>query len=50
MSSKKGSECVDADYICLMDGDLPYSLEHLELLVEKFKEFDVVIPCKNLPR
>jgi dolichyl-phosphate beta-glucosyltransferase len=45
---KKGSECVDADCICLMDGYLAYSLEHLELLVEKLKEFDVVIPCRNL--
>jgi dolichyl-phosphate beta-glucosyltransferase len=31
-----------------MDGDLAYSLEHLELLVEKLKEFDVVIGCRNL--
>jgi dolichyl-phosphate beta-glucosyltransferase len=33
-----------------MDGDLAYSLEHLELLVEKLKEFDVVIGCINLDR
>jgi hypothetical protein len=33
-----------------MDCDLAYSLEHLELLVEKLKEFDVVIPCRNLDR
>jgi dolichyl-phosphate beta-glucosyltransferase len=33
-----------------MDGDLAYSLEHLELLVEKLKEFDVVIGCRNLAR
>jgi uncharacterized membrane protein len=33
-----------------MDGDLAYSLEHLELLVEKLKEFDVVIGCRNLDR
>lgn len=45
---KKGSECVDADCICFMDGDLAYSLEHLELLVKKLKEFDVVIGCRNL--
>ncbi|MEG4943663.1 glycosyltransferase [Microcoleus sp. F4-D5] len=47
---KKGSECVDADCICFMDGDLAYSLEHLELLVKKLKEFDVVIGCRNLER
>jgi len=34
----------------LLDGDLAYSLEHLELLVEKLKEFDVVIGCRNLYR
>jgi len=50
MPSKKCSECVDADCICLRDGDLVYSLEHLELLVEKLKEFDVVIGCRNLER
>jgi dolichyl-phosphate beta-glucosyltransferase len=33
-----------------MDGDLAYSLEHLELLVEKIKELDVVIGCRNLER
>ncbi len=33
-----------------MDGDLAYSLEYLELLVEKLKEFDVVIGCRNLER
>ena len=33
-----------------MDGDLAYSLEHLELLVEKLKVFDVVIGCRNLDR
>ena len=31
-----------------MDGDLAYSLEHLELLVDKLKQFDVVIGCRNL--
>jgi len=33
-----------------MDGDLAYSLEHLELLVKKLKQFDVVIGCINLGR
>ncbi len=33
-----------------MDGDLAYSLEYLELLVEKLKESDVVIGCRNLER
>ncbi len=33
-----------------MDGDLAYSLEHLEPLVEKLEKFDVVIGCRNLDR
>ena len=33
-----------------MDGDLAYFLEHLEVLVENLKEFDVVIGCRNLER
>lgn len=47
---KKGSEYVDADCICFMDGDLAYSLEHLEPLVEKLEKFHVVIGCRNLYR
>ena len=47
---KKGCEYVDADCICFMDGDLAYSLEHLEALVEKLEKFDVVIGCRNLDR
>lgn len=47
---KKGSEYVDADCICFMDGDLAYSLEHLEPLVEKLEKFDVVIGCRNLDK
>ena len=33
-----------------MDGDLAYSLEHLELLVKNLKVFDVVIGCRNFAR
>lgn len=47
---KKGCDYVDADCICFMDGDLAYSLEHLEALVEKLEKFDVVIGCRNLDR
>jgi glycosyltransferase involved in cell wall biosynthesis len=47
---KKGGEYVDADCICFLDGDLAYSLEHLEPLVEKLEKFDVVIGCRNLDR
>jgi dolichyl-phosphate beta-glucosyltransferase len=47
---KKGCEDVDADCICFIDGDLAYSLEHLEPLVAKLENFDVVIGCRNLDR
>jgi glycosyltransferase involved in cell wall biosynthesis len=47
---KKGCEDADADCICFMDGDLAYSLEHLEPLVAKLEKFDVVIGCRNLDR
>lgn len=47
---KKASEDVDADCMCFLDGDLAYSLEHLEPLVEKLEKFDVVIGCRNLDR
>jgi dolichyl-phosphate beta-glucosyltransferase len=47
---RKGSECAEGDCICFMDGDLAYSLEHLEPLVEKLEKFDVVIGCRNLDR
>ncbi|HEY9606020.1 MAG TPA: glycosyltransferase [Allocoleopsis sp.] len=47
---KQGVTWIDADYICFTDSDLAYSLEHLELLVEKLEKekFDVVIGCRNL--
>ncbi|MEG3845641.1 glycosyltransferase [Microcoleus sp. herbarium19] len=47
---KKGCEYADADCICFMDGDLAYSLEHLEALVEKLEKFEVVIGCRNLDK
>lgn len=47
---KKGSESLKSDCICFMDGDLAYSLEHLEPLIEKLEKFDVVIGCRNLDK
>lgn len=45
---KVGVENADGDYICYIDSDLAYSLEHLILLVEKLEYFDIVIGCRNL--
>jgi len=44
----KGVEYANGDYICFIDSDLAYSLEHLEELVEKLNIFDVVIGCRNM--
>ena len=45
---KTAIKCVHEQYICFIDSDLAYSLEHLDLLVDKLDEFDVVIGCRNL--
>jgi glycosyltransferase involved in cell wall biosynthesis len=38
----------DSDLICYLDGDLAYSLEHLDQLVEKLRYFDIAIGCRSL--
>ncbi len=45
---KKGVCLADADYACFLDGDLAYSLEHLDLLLAKLAHHDVVIGCRSL--
>ncbi|MBR8838731.1 MAG: glycosyltransferase [Stigonema ocellatum SAG 48.90 = DSM 106950] len=45
---KTGVKYADGDYICYMDSDLAYSLEHLDIIVEKLEYFDIVIGCRNL--
>ncbi|MGA7936883.1 MAG: glycosyltransferase, partial [Kovacikia sp.] len=45
---KQGMEFAGGDYICFLDGDLAYSLDHLEQLFEQLSKFDVVIGCRNL--
>lgn len=47
---KKGGESIEADYFCFLDSDLAYSLEHLDLLLEKLEKFDLVIGCRNLDK
>lgn len=44
----RGIEISSGDYICFMDGDLAYSLEHLDLLVAKLSHYEVVIGCRGL--
>lgn len=45
---KTGVLYANGDYICFIDGDLAYSLDHLDLVVAKLAEFDIVIGCRNL--
>lgn len=45
---KTAVESAYEDYICFIDSDLAYSLEHLDILVNKLEELDVVIGCRNL--
>jgi hypothetical protein len=45
---KTGVEFANGDYICFMDGDLAYSLDHLDHLLDQLAFFDVVIGCRNL--
>ncbi len=37
-----------SDYVCFMDGDLAYSLDHLPLLVNALKSHDVVTGSRSL--
>ncbi len=43
-----GVSYAKGDYICYIDSDLAYSLEHLELVIEKLEYCDVVIGCRSL--
>jgi len=45
---KKGLEYSQGDYICFLDGDLAYSLAHLDILVDRLERFDIVIGSRNL--
>jgi len=47
---RRGVEYADGDLICFLDGDLAYSLAHLDLLVEKLRTCDVAIGNRNLAR
>lgn len=45
---RRGVQYVDCDLICFIDGDLAYSLNHLDLLVEKLQQCDVAIGSRSL--
>ena len=45
---KTGVALGDGEYVCFLDSDLAYSLDHLDPLLAKLKEADIVIGCRNL--
>jgi dolichyl-phosphate beta-glucosyltransferase len=47
---RRGVEYAEGDLICFLDGDLAYSLPHLDRLVEKLQTCDVVIGSRLLTR
>jgi dolichyl-phosphate beta-glucosyltransferase len=45
---KQGCQQAVGEYICFLDGDLAYSLDHLEPLLQGLVHCDLVIGCRNL--
>lgn len=43
-----GIDYAEGDYICYLDSDLAYSLDHLDLLIEKLQYSEVAIGCRSL--
>ncbi|MGV0026101.1 glycosyltransferase [Phormidesmis priestleyi] len=44
----RGVDYAQSDYVCFLDGDLAYSLDHLDRLVEKLEYAEVAIGCRSL--
>ncbi len=45
---RQGIQHAESDYVCFLDSDLAYSLDHLEVLLAKLQTCDVVIGCRSL--
>ncbi len=45
---RQGVKVADGEYVCFMDGDLAYSLDHLDILFSKLEIYDVVIGSRSL--
>jgi dolichyl-phosphate beta-glucosyltransferase len=45
---RQGVAYAEGDYICYLDSDLAYSLDHLDLLVEQLQNCEVAIGSRNL--
>jgi dolichyl-phosphate beta-glucosyltransferase len=45
---RRGVAAATGDFVCFTDGDLAYSLDHLDQLTAQLVHFDVVIGCRNM--
>ncbi|EKQ68300.1 glycosyl transferase [Leptolyngbyaceae cyanobacterium JSC-12] len=45
---RRGVELAEGDFVCFIDGDLAYSLDHLDLLLAKLERYEVAIGCRSL--
>lgn len=45
---RRGVEAAAGRYVCFLDSDLAYSLDHLDLMVSKLEWFEVVIGSRGL--
>jgi glycosyltransferase involved in cell wall biosynthesis len=45
---RQGVDYADSDVICYLDSDLAYSLDHLDLMVEKLRDYDIVVGSRRL--
>lgn len=45
---RAGFRAGGGEYVCFLDGDLPYSLDHLHTMRRELEKYDVVIGCRNL--
>jgi dolichyl-phosphate beta-glucosyltransferase len=45
---KQGVQLAIGEYVCFLDGDLAYSLDHLAQLLQRLEDCDLVIGCRNL--
>jgi dolichyl-phosphate beta-glucosyltransferase len=45
---KQGVQLAVGQHVCFLDGDLAYSLDHLDVLLRRLEDCDLVIGCRSL--